>query len=63
MAAAVPKHARCAAALVALRGIGDNNALLPGAELFYRDFRNRRELAGMAGLVPAPWASGGIDRD
>ncbi|MDE0534459.1 MAG: transposase [Albidovulum sp.] len=63
MAAAVPKHARCAAALVALRGIGDNDALLPGGELFYRDFRNRRELASMAGLVPAPWASGGIDRD
>ena len=62
-AAAVPKHAHCAAALVALRGIGDNDALLPGGELFYRDFRNRRELASMAGLVPAPWASGGIDRD
>ena len=58
-----PDRAHCAAALVRLRGIGANDALLLGAELFYRDFRNRRELAGMAGLAPVPFASGGIDRD
>ncbi|MDE0532505.1 MAG: hypothetical protein OXI01_13810 [Albidovulum sp.] len=49
-------------ALAALRGIGNNDALLPGAKPFYRDIRNRRELASMAHLVPALWASGGIDR-
>ena len=58
-----PDRAHCAAALVRLRGIGPNDALLLGAELFYRDFRNRRELASLAGLAPVPFASGGIDRD
>ncbi len=38
--AEVPAHARHAAALVRLRGIGPNDALLPGAELLCRDFRN-----------------------
>ncbi len=61
--AAVPAHARHAAVLVRLRGIGPNDALLPGAELLYRDLRNRRELAGMAGLAPVPWASGAVDHD
>ncbi len=58
-----PDRAHCAAALVRLRGIGTNDALLLGAELFYRDFRNRRELASLAGLAPVPFASGGIDHD
>lgn len=62
-AGAVPKHAHCAATLVRLHGIGINDALLLSTELFYRDFRNRRELASMAGLVPVPWASGGVDHD
>ncbi len=61
--AEVPGHARHAATLVRLRGIGPNDALLPGAELLCRDFRNRRELAGMAGLAPVPWASGAVDHD
>ena len=43
-------------------GIGVNDALLPATELFCREFRNRRESAGLAGLVPAPRASGGADR-
>ena len=62
-AAEVPAHARHAAALVRLRGIGPNDALLLGTELFYRDFRNRRELASLAGLAPVPWASGSVDHD
>ncbi|MCY4310576.1 MAG: transposase [Rhodospirillaceae bacterium] len=52
-----------AAVLVRLRGIGPNDALLLGAALLYRDFRNRRQLAGMAGLAPVPWASGAVERD
>ena len=44
-------------------GIGPNDAPLPGAEPFYRDFRNRRELASLAGLAPVPWASGSVDHD
>ena len=30
-------------------------------ELFYKDFRNRREVASYCGLSPSPWKSGGID--
>ena len=58
-----PDRAHCAAALVRLRGIGPNDALLLDTELFCRDFRNRRELASLAGLAPVPFASGGIDHD
>jgi transposase len=32
-------------------------------EAFYKDFRNRREVAGYFGLAPSPWQSGGIDRE
>lgn len=58
-----PDRAHFAAALARLRGIGPNDALLLDTELFYRDFRNRRELASLAGLAPVPFASGGVDRD
>ena len=33
------------------------------SELFYKDFRNRREVASYCGLTPSPWKSGGIDRE
>src|SRR6266704_490796 len=32
-------------------------------EVFYKDFRNRREVASYFGLTRSPWQSGGIDRD
>jgi transposase len=32
-------------------------------EVFYKDFRNRREVASYCGLTPSPWRSGGIDRE
>jgi transposase len=32
-------------------------------ELFYKDFRNRREVASYCGLTPSPWRSGGINRE
>ena len=56
------------ARLVGLRGVGANDAVLLVREVFCRGFRNRRELAGWAGLAPTPWASGetarsqGIDK-
>ena len=50
------------ARLVGLKGIGANDAVLLVREVFCRGFRNRRELAGWAGLTPAPWASGGMAR-
>ena len=50
------------ARLVGLRGVGANDAVLLVREVFCRGFRNRLELAGWAGLAPAPWASGGMAR-
>jgi transposase len=32
-------------------------------EAFYKDFRNRRQVAGYFGLAPSPWQSGGTDRE
>jgi len=32
-------------------------------EAFFRDFRNRRQVAAYAGLTPTPWKSGGIDTE
>ncbi|MDE0459800.1 MAG: transposase [Chromatiales bacterium] len=43
--------------------MGLNDATLLAGEVFYRDFRNRRELGSWAGLTSVPWASGGVDHD
>ena len=51
------------AALARLKAIGPNDATVLANEVFYRGFRNRRELASWAGLTPTPWASGGTQRD
>jgi transposase len=46
--------------LVSLRGIGPNGAWLLVHEFFgWRQIRNRRELASLAGLAPTPYDSGG----
>jgi transposase len=42
-----------------LKGIGENSAWLFVVEFFgWRQFRNRREVASLAGLVPMPYQSG-----
>ena len=51
------------ATLTRLKGIGANDATLLEHEIFYRGFRNRRELASWVGLTPTPWASGDMQRD
>ncbi len=51
------------AMLSRLKGIGVNDATLLTHEVFSRNFRNRRELAGWVGLTPTPWASGDVGRD
>ncbi len=51
------------ATLSQLKGIGANDATLLVNEVFYRDFRNRRELAGWVGTAPTPHASGDTERD
>jgi len=52
-----------AAQLVRLRGIGLVSATVLVNEVFYRDFRNRREVAGYLGLASSPWSSGRVRRD
>lgn len=32
-------------------------------EVFYKDFHNRRQVAGYCGLAPSPWRSGGTNRE
>ena len=51
------------ATLTRVKGIGENNATLLTHEVFYRNFRNRRELASWVGITPTPWASGDSERD
>ena len=46
-----------------LRGIGLTLATVLANEVFFRDFRNRREVGGYLGLAPSPWQSGGVRRD
>lgn len=46
-----------------LRGIGLTIASVLTNEVFFRDFRNRREVAGYLGLASSPWSSGAINRD
>jgi transposase len=50
--------------LLRLRGMGENGAWLLVREVFgWRQIRNRRELASLAGLTPTPYSSGGIERE
>jgi transposase len=46
-----------------LKALGPAFATTLVSELFYKDFRNRREVASYCGLAPSPWQSGGIDRE
>ena len=52
-----------AARLARLRGIGGTFAAVLGNEVFFRDFRNRREVGAYLGLAPSPWQSGQVERD
>jgi transposase len=50
--------------LLGLAGIGVNSAWLFVREVFgWRQIRNRRELAALAGLAPTPYQSGDSDRE
>jgi len=50
--------------LLKLRGIGDNSAWLFVMEFFgWREFRNRRQVGGLAGLTPTPYRSGAEERE
>jgi transposase len=50
--------------LCALRGIGEVSAWLYATEFFgWRAFRNRRQVAGLAGLTPPTRSSGDLERE
>jgi transposase len=49
--------------LLKLKALGPAFTATLVNELFYKDFRNRREVASYCGLTPSPWRSGGIDRE
>jgi transposase len=50
--------------LLRLRGIGVNSAWLYVMEFFgWRQFQNRREVGGLAGLTPPPYQSGELSRE
>jgi len=50
--------------LLRLRGIGVNSAWLYVMEFFgWRQFQNRREVGGLAGLTPTPYQSGELSRE
>jgi transposase len=61
--AVVPDTAGTSAGLLRLKGIGPQAASILTNEVFFRDFRNRREVASYAGLAPSPWQSGGVDNE
>jgi transposase len=63
-ASAVPAPMREQQALLQrLKALGPAFAGTLVSELFYKDFRNRREVASYCGLTHSPWQSGGIDRE
>jgi transposase len=49
--------------LLRLKSLGPVFAATLINEVFYKDFRNRREVAGYFGLAPSPWQSGGTHRE
>ena len=61
--AVVPDTEGSATCLLQLKGIGPEAASILTNEAFFRDFRNRREVASYAGLAPSPWQSGGVDNE
>jgi len=46
-----------------LKALGPAFAATLTNEVFYKDFRNRRQVGAYCGLTPSPWRSGGIDRE
>lgn len=61
--AAPEENRETATQLQHLKGIGPVIAGTLAGELYWKDFRNRRELGAYLGLAPSPWRSGGIEHD
>lgn len=56
------KTVEVAQLLHTLKGIGPIGAFVLSNEFFWREFRNRKQVGSLAGLVDMPWKSDGIDR-
>jgi transposase len=46
-----------------LKALGPAFAATLTNKVFYKDFRNRRQVGAYCGLTSSPWRSGGIDRE
>jgi transposase len=60
---AAAEMARRSDQLFQLRSLGPAFSSKLTNEVFYKDFRNRREVGSYFGLAPSPWQSGGTDRE
>jgi transposase len=58
-----PATAAKAGQLMRLKGIGPVFAGTLAGELFWKDFKNRREVGAYPGLTPSPWRSGSVEHD
>jgi transposase len=63
LTAAAAEMAQRSDLLLRLKSLGPAFAGTLTQEAFYKDFRNRREVASYFGLTPSPWQSGGTDRE
>jgi transposase len=58
------KAAECARELIKLSAIGENAAWVFSTEFFaWREFQNRRQVGGLAGLTGTPYQSGSTNRE
>ena len=60
---AAAEMARRSELLLRIKCLGPAFATTLTSKVFYKDFRNRREVASYFGLTPSPWQSGATDRD
>ena len=58
-----PASSAIATRLERFTGIGPVFAGTLAGELFWKDFKNRREVGAYPGLTPSPWRSGGVEHD
>src|SRR5260370_38708893 len=48
--------------LLRLKSLGPAFATTLTSEVFYKDFRNQRDVPSYFGLTPSPWRNGGVQR-
>jgi transposase len=63
VSAAAAEMAQRSTTLQRLKALGPAFTGTLAGEVFYKDFRNRREVAAYVGLAPSPWRSGQTNRE